>query len=687
VGKEVTIMPFSIRSLWRKLVGCKEISAASPADDGDFAIEELEARRLPAADIWSLAAAQGSATGTADPIVAGQVVGDPIVGLEVEIDRDGDGTIDAAGFVEHGSGDFTVDLRTIDGTLDDFEGTMSVRARAIELDGQGSQVAAGEWVETEFFLFGPRPTLDGFSGSEGAGDVWTFSGTAGGAHAAGATIEFGGLLAGHSVQADSAGNFSLTLSLGDVDGTVTARVIDGYGQESDTAEYYCNSVDDPILISFTGAEASGDVWTFTGSVSGPTSSNATITFGGVLGGQTAQVDSSGSFSLTLQLGDVDGLATAQAFDADGRGSNVVEFYCNSAPDPWSAGSFGGSEGADNYWTFAGSISGASVEGATVTFGGVLAGHSTQLDASGNFTLSAQLGNIDGYATAEVVDPTGQTIHMEAYCTSAADAWQGVSFTGWEEAGDTWTFTGTISGDGVGGATVNLGGVLAGYSAQVDASGNFSISAQLNNINGYATAEVVDPTGQTIHLETYCVSQVDSWQGEWFTGWEESGDTWTFNGYISGEGAAGATVTFGGVLAGYSATIDSAGNFWVTASLGNIDGYATAEVVDPTGQTIHMETYCVSEPDPEPDPLVITAFYGERVEGSEGTWAFTGTVTGTHAAGANISFGGVLAGGSVQADSNGSFSFTLPIPGVSGEATAIAENGGMQSSMAQYYVQA
>ena len=190
-----------IRSLVRRIARSHAPSAVPPADQADLVIEELEARRLPAADITTLLAAQGtlSSTGTmstTDPVVAGSVGGGPIVGIEFEFDRNSDGTVDGSGFVEQGLGDFTFDLRQIDATLDDFDGSMTVRARAMESDGQGGQVAAGEWVSTDFFVFGPPPTLDGFTASEGTGDDWTFSGSVGGAHAAGATIEFGGILAG-----------------------------------------------------------------------------------------------------------------------------------------------------------------------------------------------------------------------------------------------------------------------------------------------------------------------------------------------------------------------------------------------------------------------------------------------------------------------------------------------------------
>jgi hypothetical protein len=596
-----------IFSLFRKLAGRRESAASPPTEPVEFSIEELEARRLPAADVTLLLAALGTpsstgSTNTADPVVVGYVGGDPIVGIEFEFDRNSDGSVDGNGFLEQGLGDFTYDLREIDSTLDDFEGTMTVRARAIELDGQGAPVAAGQWASTEFFLFGPPPTLSGFTASEGADDTWTFSGSAGGAHAAGATIEFGGILAGQTVQADSSGNFSLSVTLGEIDGTATAKVIDSFGQESETAEFYCCSVPDPVFTDFSGSEGENDTWTFAGTVSGPTAAGATITFGGILAGQTVQVDSCGHFSATFQLGNVDGTVTAQASDGDGRVSDEVESYCVSQPDPpepWQIGSFSGAEVSDDYWIFSGTIDGCGSEGATVTFGGVLAGYTAQVDANGAFSLSLYLGNIDGYATAEVLDPTNELRQAEVYCVSQPDppeTWQFSSFSGTEGADDCWTFSGTIDGNGTEGATITFGGVLTGYTAQVGANGAFSLSA----------------------------------------------------------------------------------------SLGNIDGYASAQVVDPSGQTREAEAYCCSEPDPE--PLVISSFIGTLEPQSDGLWCFVGTVTGAHSAWANISFGGVLEGASVQADANGSFVFSVQNAGLSGAATAIAANAGAQSGLVEIFLQ-
>jgi len=258
----------------------------------------------------------------------------------------------------------------------------------------------------------------------------------------------------------------------------------------------------------------------------------------------------------------------------------------------------------------------------------------------------------------------------------------------EEYGDYWSFSGTVYGNTCAGATVTFGGVLAGHTAQVDAAGSFCFSAYLGNIDGYATADIVDPAGQTLHGEVYCVSQPDppeTWELLSFSGVEEEGDYWSFSGAISGNTCAGATVTFGGVLAGQSVQVDSSGSFSLSVYLGTIDGYAMAEVVDPAGQTLHGEVYCVSLPEPEPDPLVITAFSGGLQPDFDNFWCFSGSVTGTHASGATVSFGGALAGYSAQVDGGGNFTLSLVMPGLTGVATAVAGSGSEQSNTAEYYL--
>jgi hypothetical protein len=278
--------------------------------------------------------------------------------------------------------------------------------------------------------------------------------------------------------------------------------------------------------------------------------------------------------------------------------------------------------------------------------------------------------------------------METYCLSQPDPiepWQTGSFDGWESSDDSWTFYGQFVGEGMEGATVTFGGVLGGYTAQLDANGNFWVSAQLGCIDGYASAEVVDPTGQTLTMEVYCVSEpetLEPWQSGGFAIDGVSDGYWTFSGNFIGEGTEGATVTFGGVLSGYTAQLDANGGFCVSAQLGNVEGWASAEVVDPTGQTLSMETYCYSEP--EPEPLAIS-FGGSCQSEYDGIWYFTGAVSGTNAAGASISFGGVLGGMTAQADSAGQFSFSVQMTGVSGMATAIAFAGGTESNMAECYV--
>ena len=92
----------------------------------------------------------------------------------------------------------------------------------------------------------------------------------------------------------------------------------------------------------------------------------------------------------------------------------------------------------------------------MTFGGVLAGYTATLDASGSFCLSAQLGNIEGYASASVVDPTGQTLTMVIDVLKAMDG----AFPGFPKFGDPKPLKGEPS-------FVGIAVALKGYVASAD----------------------------------------------------------------------------------------------------------------------------------------------------------------------------------------------------------------------------
>jgi hypothetical protein len=72
--------------------------------------------------------------------------------------------------------------------------------------------------------------------------------------------------------------------------------------------------------------------------------------------------------------------------------------------------FSGTQGSGGWWTFTGQVvDDASVAGLTVTFGGLLAGHTTTARADGTFDHVANLpSGTTGVVTATVTDRNGNT---------------------------------------------------------------------------------------------------------------------------------------------------------------------------------------------------------------------------------------------------------------------------------------
>jgi hypothetical protein len=142
------------------------------------------------------------------------------------------------------------------------------------------------------------------------------------------------LIAGQAIgvaTTDANGNFSLTTNAIGL-GNVRAWTVDGLDICSPTATLTLTAPP-PVITNFAATEGSGQLFTFSGTVTDQNPGGLTITFGGIpsLSGQTATVNSNGSFSLTIQLnsnGSDNGLALAQTTDWWGLQSNLASTYVN-----------------------------------------------------------------------------------------------------------------------------------------------------------------------------------------------------------------------------------------------------------------------------------------------------------------------------------------------------------------------
>ncbi len=82
----------------------------------------------------------------------------------------------------------------------------------------------------------------------------------------------------------------------------------------------------------------------------------------------------------------------------------------------------------------------------------------------------------------------------------------------------------------------------------------------------------------------------------FGGIEEI-SAWTFEGQVTDDGCVeGLTITFGGLLEGYTATTDSEGYFWLTVDTVNLqDGEVTAQTMDFNSELSNIAIFWVSLP--------------------------------------------------------------------------------------------
>ena len=168
-------------------------------------------------------------------------------------------------------------------------------------------------------------------------------------------------------------------------------------------------------------------------------------------------------------------------------------------------------------------------GATVTLSGA-ASATTTADASGNYTFTGLLNG------AYTVTPskTGFTFTPASQAATINNA----NLTGVNFSVVTYSVSGTISGPGGSGATVNLTGAMSA-SATADASGNYTVSRPRQTASTRITPSnptfVFTPASQSVTVASANVTGMNF----------SSTATYGVSGTISGPGGNGATVNLTG----------------------------------------------------------------------------------------------------------------------------------------------
>jgi hypothetical protein len=150
--------------------------------------------------------------------------------------------------------------------------------------------------------------------------------------------------------------------------------------------------------------------TLSGKLSGtPTPAGQSVQLSGEVNG-TAITDANGNYSLTLQAA---GLGQVLAQTADHLSNIARAILYDNAP---MISSFFGVEGADDVWTFTGTVNYRDPLGLTIDFGGIrsLNGQTTTVDSTGHFSFTIQLDGTswdNGTVTAMTTDWWGLQSNM------------------------------------------------------------------------------------------------------------------------------------------------------------------------------------------------------------------------------------------------------------------------------------
>jgi hypothetical protein len=312
------------------------------------------------------------------------------------------------------------------------------------------------------------------------------------------------------------------------------------------------------------------------------------------------------------------------------GLNGVYGYGTSSLFPTS------SFNASNYWidavylptttyTIAGTLTGAGAVGATVTLSGGSSATVTT-NSSGNFSFNGLANGtytVTPSASGGTFSPASQTV------TITNGHALGLAFTG---TGTTFTLSGTISGAGGSGATVNLTGASTA-SVTANTSGVYTFTGLANG------SYTVTPTKSGFVMTP--ASQAVTINGANATANFSSAQTFTLSGTISGAGGSGATVN----LTGASTASVTANTSGVYSFTGLVNGSYTVTptksgfVMTPTSQAVTI------------NGANVTANFS-----SAQTFTLGGTISGAGGSGATVNLTGASTA-SVTANTSGVYSFT------------------------------
>jgi hypothetical protein len=437
--------------------------------------------------------------------------------------------------------------------------------------------------------------------------TYTIAGTLTGTGAAGATVTLSGGSSA-TVTANSSGNFSFH---GLANGTYTVTPSASGASFSPASQPVTINNGHALGLAFTGT---GATFTLSGTISGAGGSGATVN---LTGASTASVtaNTSGVYTFTgLANGNYTVTPTKSGFAMTPTSQAVTISGANATANFSSAA---------QTFTLSGTISGVGGSGATVNLTGAKTA-SVTANTSGVYSFT---GLANGSYT---VTPTKSGFAMTP--TSQAVTINGANATANFSSAQTFTLSGTISGAGGSGATVNLTGAKTA-SATANTSGVYSFTGLTNGsytITPTKSGFLMTPTSQPVTIN-----------GANATANFSSAQTFTLGGTISGTGGSAATVNLTGAKTA-SVTANTSG---VYSFAGLTNGSYT---VTPTKSGFLMT--------PTSKAVTISGANATANFSSAQTFTLSGTISGSGGSGATVKLTGA-ATATVTANTSGQFTFT------------------------------
>jgi hypothetical protein len=375
-----------------------------------------------------------------------------------------------------------------------------------------------------------------------------------------------------------------------------------------------------------GSSTPPATYAISGTVSGAVASGVTVALSGAAT-STATTDSTGhysfsglangSYTVTPSLAGYSFAPTSRTVTVSGANATGQDFTSSALPT----------------YSISGAVSGAVLQGVTVTLGGA-ASRTTTTDAGGAYVFT---GLLDGaYTVTPSLSGYAFNPVSRAATVSGANV-TGLDFAASTSTGGTHSISGTVSGAVTSGVTLALTAGPVGGSVVSGASGSYTITGLPDgtytvtpSLAGYSFA----PTSLSVTVAGADVT------GQSFT---STALTYSVSGHVTGLGSTSATVTLGGA-ASATTTTDSGGMFTFT---GLTNGSYT---VTPTaaGYTFTPASRSVTVTGGDVSGVDFTAALAA-------VYTVSGTVSGSVASGVTVTLSGT-ASATTTTNGAGTYSF-------------------------------